>query len=357
MIPRLERPLGRYPMFDVAAETSSKILQLIAQSGAQISASLRSTHCRDLAGSNQPGAKLSVAAAKAAVVAGDLVAAYQERATVNPYRPYFYSFVFIPYLALAQQPDVAPTELEAFVSNPSVIVENEALVGQLGSLDSVIRIFAIEAQDRSNPGSISRGARIELANNAWNETVYLDAPQLAELSHQLNMMMIGTDSQRKKQRPNWPLTIGTELCWKPDAPLRILCPSYSIDKVGETLAISVYGARESFPFPGNQLVDLAQFVEAAAKEVGSEQVFEEGDPTQEIVDSSGPEAGLQEDVVSLEIDPVDRSGDEADLEAAGITASSSGRGTHHLLLLIAGAAFGLGAVALLYSLASKRHSG
>ena len=52
-------------------------------------------------------------------------------------------FLF-PYLVVSQELDIAPTRLEAFVANPSVIVTHEQEIGELDSLDSIVRMNAIE---------------------------------------------------------------------------------------------------------------------------------------------------------------------------------------------------------------------
>ena len=114
--------------------------------------------------------------------------------------------LFLPCFALAQAPEVAPTALEAFVSDPAVVVARERLLGRFGGLESATEIYALEAEDRSNPGSVVRGVRIDLATNAWSTSVFLDQDQLSQLSWDLNS--IASDQEVLEDSPDPLLGIG-----------------------------------------------------------------------------------------------------------------------------------------------------
>jgi hypothetical protein len=157
-------------------------------------------------------------------------------------------------VAISQDVEVGPTRLEAFVANQFVVVEQEQQIGELSSLDSAVRINAVEANDRSNPGTILRGVRIDLSNNAWHDSVYLDQEQFTELGRQLRMMQSMVAFNEDESSPLFrsgqntgQMTLGSEICWMPKEPQRILCPSQHFDQGRQSFTLRVFGGQESFP--------------------------------------------------------------------------------------------------------------
>lgn len=257
----------------------------------------------------------------------------------------------LPCVAVAEPPEVEPTDLEAFVSNPNVVVGHEQPIGELDSLDSSVRIVAIEAEDVSKPGMTRRGARIDLTNNAWNASVYLDEAQLAELWTQLAMMSEVGGQHDNGERPLVPHVFGTELCWMPDTPQRILCPSYRRDQAGETLFVAVYGDQVSFPLPGHDLADLAAVIETASERISSEGVFEDDSQVDDGVEAAAAGKGPEEKPVPTAAVPDTGS---ADAQTPAVTSKSAERESRAVWLVILIAALVAGFVVARYTLRGKR---
>lgn len=195
-------------------------------------------------------------------------------------KPITFTLLLVSCVSRSQDAEVAPTRLEAFVANQFVVVEQEEQIGELGSLDSFVRINAIEANDRSNPGMVVRGVRIDLSNNAWHDSVYLDQEQFTELSRQLrlmqNMLELNEDESSPFFRPrtnSGQTTMGSEICWLPEVPQRILCPSQHFDQGRQSFTLQVFGSQESFPLNADQLVALSRMVDSAIERLESNSLF------------------------------------------------------------------------------------
>lgn len=191
----------------------------------------------------------------------------------------------VPWAANAQWvlPEPDPTNFEAFLANPAVVVEQEQMIGELASGDSSLGIYALEAQDRSLPGTIVRGVRVDLGNNASNDSVFLDEPQFLELRRQLAMMDDGVrrrqdrDSRFFQKVPGYgTMTQGTENCWPPmnPEPQRIICPNYQIKDRLITFFLQVYGSEGIFPFDSDQLPAMTRAFRQAAERLKSEDLFQ-----------------------------------------------------------------------------------
>lgn len=211
--------------------------------------------------------------------------------------------LFVPGLAYAQARDVVPTELEAFLANPAVTVVSERRVDEIRSTESTIAISIVEAVEQWEPGETMRGARVDLDNNAWHDSVYLDEEQIADLALQLQMMARNLGEQREESHPRHNellfgnRAIGTQQCWilHPNQQ-RILCPSYRIVNGFETFSIQVNGVSgEVFPLATEHLVELARVVQVAKEELEAKATLRgEG------VDGELLEAELSDEVVVFE---------------------------------------------------------
>lgn len=164
--------------------------------------------------------------------------------------------------AFGQDCEVEPTVFESFVSKPSVVVEFTQSIGTLGSTDAMAEVIALVAHDTAQPGERMRGVRLTMGNNAALEQVYLDAGELAAAKSELAEIEAGVAELESEAGAPYRVQ-GTARCWRPERPMRILCPSYHGSPDGMGLGLGVLGG-SGFSFPGKRPSDLAALIDQAA---------------------------------------------------------------------------------------------
>ncbi|MEX0733764.1 MAG: hypothetical protein WD944_08320 [Steroidobacteraceae bacterium] len=163
--------------------------------------------------------------------------------------------------AFGQDHEAEPTAFESFVSMPSVVVEFTQSIGTLSSTDATVEVSALVAYDTAQPGVSMRGVRLTMENNTSREYVYLDAGQLAAAKSELAEIESGV--AELKSGSDAPYRVqGTARCWRPERPMRILCPSYRVGPDGAGLGLGVLGG-SGFSFPGRRPSEFAALIDQA----------------------------------------------------------------------------------------------
>jgi hypothetical protein len=216
------------------------------------------------------------------------------------------AFLFaISVNASAQQSVFEPTDLEEFVSEPAVVLDEERLVGEIRSVDSIVKIHYIEVADQFEPGVSMRGARIDLQTNSWNDTIYLDENQLAQLAFQLRSQARSIEELGAETNPLHSfktfgqLGTGTAECWFGN-PVRerILCPNIQLTNGFRTFWLNVRGASEQYPLRVDQIIELGNTVQ------GTLQILDPEEYTQ--ANGSASESSAYQFVEAIDDRPADQ---------------------------------------------------
>lgn len=170
--------------------------------------------------------------------------------------------------AFSRPQEIEPTAFGSFVSKPSIVVEFRQSIGTLRSTDAAAEVIALVAHDTARPGERMQGIQLTLEDNTTFEHLYLDAgelvtakSELAEIESGIEELKAGTGAPDRVQ--------GTARCWKPERPMRILCPSYRFGPDGKGLGLAVWGG-SGFSFPErkpSELVALIDQAQATLKEL------------------------------------------------------------------------------------------
>lgn len=180
---------------------------------------------------------------------------------INTMKTTTLALVLVTVTALAADRVPEPTAFESFVANPNVIVEFEQWVGSLVSGDAKVNVSALAAHDTSDPAKRMRGLRLTMEDNAGSDSVHLDESQFAALKDDLASIERLQASMREQSDAPY-LVAGTESCWMPARPTRILCPSYRIGPDWSGLLLAAHGGR-AFEFPDRRPVELSTLIDRA----------------------------------------------------------------------------------------------
>ena len=173
--------------------------------------------------------------------------------------------VVVPVASAHEQPPTAPTALESFVAQPTVVLDLAEVVGAIRSTDATVSVAAIIATNTANPGERMTGLRFDLSDNGAAERVYLDISQLPQLSEDLAGIEGGIPELEASQAG---VSVqGTGACWMPAQPTRILCPSYRVGPEWSGMGLFAYGGR-GFDYPGERPAALLALVDRALAELG-----------------------------------------------------------------------------------------
>ena len=168
-------------------------------------------------------------------------------------------------LALAQAPAPEPTRFEAFISHPNARVRFVKHVGSIHSSDAIVRVAALIVEDIGQSASQMRGVRLALQNNTTADQVYLDEAQLTSVKKALAVIEQGIPALERGDGSPYRVQ-GTESCWTPDAPVRILCPDYYIGPDGSALRLRASGG-PMFQFPNRRPSELIELIDRALAEL------------------------------------------------------------------------------------------
>lgn len=161
--------------------------------------------------------------------------------------------------ALAQSSMPAPTRFELYSQKPGARIALEREVGSIKSPDITLRVNAMAVDDSA--AQRMTGVRIDFAGPGVDEQIYLDEEQARTLRRELRMMEMGLPEQRaSRDAPH--RVQGTESCWMPNPPTRILCPDYYIGPDKATFRAGAFRGT-LFEFPEYTPVDLATLIDQA----------------------------------------------------------------------------------------------
>jgi hypothetical protein len=182
-------------------------------------------------------------------------------AAVKMMRTAALTLILVTVIARAGDRVPEPTAFESFIADPNVIVEFEQWVGTLASGDAKVSVSALAARDTADPAKRMRGLRLTMEDNAGSDSVHLDESQFAALQDDLASVERLQASMRKESGAPYRVA-GTEACWMPERPSRILCPSYRIGPDWTGLLLAAYGGR-AFEFPDRRPVELSTLIDQA----------------------------------------------------------------------------------------------
>lgn len=143
-----------------------------------------------------------------------------------------------------------------------MVVEFTQSIGTLTGTDATVEVVALVAHDTAQPGERMRGVRMTMENNTGREQVYLDDAELAAAKNELAEIEGGV--AEREAEPGAPYRVqGTARCWRPERPMRILCPSYRVGPDGSGLGLGVLGG-SGFSLPGRKPSELGAPIGQAA---------------------------------------------------------------------------------------------
>jgi hypothetical protein len=175
-----------------------------------------------------------------------------------------------PAAAPAEPRLVAPTAFESFVADPAVIVDLEQWVGTLDSRDAKVSVTVIVAYDSAETTRRMGGVRLTMEDNGGSDSVYVEESKLAALRRDLSDVAAQRPSLKSNDLDAVWRVAGTESCWMPRQPQRILCPSYRIGPEGSGLMLAAYGGA-TFVFPDRQPAELTALIDRAAATLAAAQ--------------------------------------------------------------------------------------
>jgi len=177
------------------------------------------------------------------------------------------ALIFVAVTALAGERAPEPTAFERFVADPNVIVEFEQWVGSIVSADAKLSVTALVAYDSADPGRRMQGMRLTMEDNSGADSVYVDEAGFTALKQDL--ASVGQMRTPLRKEPDAPYRVaGTESCWMPARPTRILCPSYRTGPDWSGLLLGVLGGN-GFEYPDREPAELAALIEKAAATLAS----------------------------------------------------------------------------------------
>jgi hypothetical protein len=163
--------------------------------------------------------------------------------------------------ALADQPPTEPTAFEAFATKPSARVLFTEHVGSIDSTDAKLKVTALVMDDVEHPAEKMRGVRFELENNTAQDQVYLDDTQLALAKREVATLEPGAELMKKNADAPYRV-MGTQSCWMPKRPQRILCPDFYMGPDHSGLRLGAYDG-PNFSFPDRKPAELTALIERA----------------------------------------------------------------------------------------------
>lgn len=183
------------------------------------------------------------------------------------------SIALFAQYSFAQLQAVEPTQFETFVSASTVIVEEERLIGSIGSVDSTVEVSFVRARESwGSPPSTMSGIMIRLRSNASSDVVYLDADQTNDLALQLYLISTSlSDVTNATHSRSTEFLTGTHMrgsqnCWFGyENQQRILCPGYKLVEGFLTVSVRVNGGATEYHMEPAHLEQLARsFQDAVA---------------------------------------------------------------------------------------------
>lgn len=163
--------------------------------------------------------------------------------------------------ALGEQRPVEPTPFEAFASKPSARVLFTQQVGSIDSSDAKVKVTVLVVDDVEQPPEKMRGVRFDLENNSARDQVYLAEAELSVVKRELGWMNDGPSPVLRGDSAPYQVE-GTQSCWMPKRPLRILCPDYYVGPDHSGLRLRSYGG-PLFTFPDRKPSELAALIDRA----------------------------------------------------------------------------------------------
>ena len=161
----------------------------------------------------------------------------------------------------AVEPEVGRNLFEVFLAKPGVITEVMRPIGSIESADARVEIVAILGYESSNPPDQMRGVRITLESNGGYEQIYLERGLIMSTMKDLAQIEEGIPILKSSNSAPYRVE-GTASCWRPERPVRILCPSYRIGPDWSGMTLAVYGG-ETFSFPDHRPVELGNLLDQA----------------------------------------------------------------------------------------------
>lgn len=179
------------------------------------------------------------------------------------------ALVLVTVTALADERVPELTAFESFVANPNVIVEFEQWVGSIVSADAKLSVTALAAHDSADPARRMQGLRLTMEDNSGTDSVYIGESRFAALTQ--GLASVGELRTTLRKGTDAPYRVaGTESCWRPARPMRILCPSYRIGPDWSGMLLAAQGG-DGFEYPDHEPAELAALIEKAAAILASRQ--------------------------------------------------------------------------------------
>ena len=169
--------------------------------------------------------------------------------------------------AAAQSVTPVPAPFESFALNGNASVTWSQQLDAIKSADGMADIRVLIIESTADPRERMRGLRFDFRSNAAVDKVYVDESEFATLLRDLEWMEQYADEMHEQGSP--PTRVqGTERCWMPETPARILCPSYVVSPHWSGLSLGAYTG-PGFNFPDRRPAELIAVVRHAIETLAS----------------------------------------------------------------------------------------
>ena len=159
----------------------------------------------------------------------------------------------------AQESMPAPTRFEVETQKPGARITLEHEVGSLEAADVTMRVNALVVDDSA--AQRMGGVRIDFEGRGIEDHVYLDQEQATTLRRELGWIEESVPELRASRSAQYRVE-GTQSCWMPSPPTRILCPEYYVGPDKATFRAGAYRGH-SFEFPEHTPADLQTLIDQA----------------------------------------------------------------------------------------------